>query len=158
MLRLVIDSRPDNPYRTDIIQSVLRGAFLGLCHALEQRLPEITPSRHTHADSLFDEFLKLLNQRKTKACTVEMCASDLCVSAKYLSAICKKNSGKTAREWIREQLLEEIRYYLKQTDLSMKQIADQLGFANASFFGKYVKEHFGMTPAQFRISNTDSQK
>lgn len=49
-------------------------------------------------------------------------------------------------------MLEEIRYYLKNTDLSMKQVADQLGFANPSFFGKYVKEHFGMTPLQFRQS------
>jgi AraC-like DNA-binding protein len=77
-------------------------------------------------------------------------ASDLCISPKYLTAICKKQSGKTANEWIREQVLEEIRYYLRQTDLSIKQICDRLGFSNSSFFGKYVKEHFGMTPMQLR--------
>jgi AraC-like DNA-binding protein len=76
--------------------------------------------------------------------------SQLCISPKYLTAVCKKNSGKTANEWITEQVLEDIRYYLKQTDLSIKQICDQLGFPNPSFFGKYVKDHFGMTPLKFR--------
>ena len=57
-------------------------------------------------------------------------------------------SGKTALEWITESLMEKIRFYLCDTDLSIKQICDLLVFANPSFFGKYVKEHFGVTPAQ----------
>ena len=51
-------------------------------------------------------------------------------------------------------LLEEIRYYLQQTDLNVKQICDRLGFSNTSFFGKYVKDHFGMPPIQFRNAFT----
>ena len=34
--------------------------------------------------------------------------------------------------------------------MSIKEVSHQLGFPNTSFFGKYVKEHFGMTPIQFR--------
>ena len=81
---------------------------------------------------------------------MEWYADELCVSAKYLSTVCKKKSGKGANDWIREHVLEDIRYNLKHTDLSIKQICDKLGFPNPSFFGKYVKEHFGMPPAQFR--------
>ena len=77
-------------------------------------------------------------------------ANELCISAKYLSAICKKQSGKTANEWITEHVMEDIRYNLRHTDYSIKQICDLLGFPNPSFFSNYVKEHFGMTPAQFR--------
>ena len=47
--------------------------------------------------------------------------------------------------------MEDIRYNLKQTDYSNKQICDMLGFPNTSFFGKYVKDHFGMTPMQVRM-------
>ena len=77
-------------------------------------------------------------------------ADELCITPKYLSVVCKNNSGKTASEWITEHLLEDIRYYLRQTDMSIKEVSHQLGFPNTSFFGKYVKEHFGMTPIQFR--------
>ena len=83
---------------------------------------------------------------------MEAYASELCISPKYLTVVCKRNSGKTANEWITEQVLEDIRYCLKQTDLNIKQICARLGFPNSSFFGKYVKDHFGMTPMQFRNS------
>ena len=110
-------------------------------------------NHETHkTDSHFQRFLDLLHATDVKRRKVESYANELCISPKYLTAVCKKNSGKTANEWITEHVLEDIRYYLKQTDLSLKQICDRLGFPNQSFFGKYVKDHFGMTPMEFRNS------
>lgn len=166
MLCLLVEKGRDNPYRTEVIQSLLRSAILELMGSVKQQLPttdrglsSYSPTDgHLHgrnyslstAKGLFQKFLDLLHSNKVKYRKVEAYASDLCISPKYLSAICKKQSGKTPNEWIREQVLEDIRYYLRQTDLSIKQICDRLGFSNSSFFGKYVKKHFGMTPMQLR--------
>lgn len=151
MLRLCIGKRTDNPFRTDVIQSLLRSAFLGLCGVLKQKLPAAHGSTGSiSADNHFQRFLDLLHSNEVKYHTVDWYASKLCISPKYLSAICKKNSGKTANEWITEHVMEDIRYYLKQTDYNIKHICNQLGFPNPSFFGKYVKQHLGMTPLQFR--------
>ena len=142
---------PDTPFRTDVVQALLRAAVLGLCSALRQVAPPVNADKAGNTgNSHFQRFLDLLHAETGKHRTVESYANELCISPKYLSAICKKQSGKTANEWITEHVMEDIRYYLKQTDLSVKQISDQLGFANPSFFGKYVKEHSGMTPVQFR--------
>ena len=151
MLCLCFDKRRDHPFRTDVIQSLLRGAILGLCGALKQRMlaDEVTPDTGTSSNH-FQHFLNLLHSVEVKRHSVEWYANELCISPKYLSALCKKNSGKTANEWITEHVMEDIRYYLKQSDLTITQVADQLGFPNPSFFGKYVKEHFGMTPMQIR--------
>ena len=140
------------PFRTEVIQALLRAAILALCGLLRQvtqpddALPSGTASGNAH----FQRFLDLLHSEPGKHRTVESYASELCISPKYLSVICKKQSGKTANEWITEHVLEDIRYYLSQTDLSIKQISDLLGFPNSSFFGKYVKAHFAMTPMQLR--------
>lgn len=151
MLSLAVEKGHDNPYRTDIIQSLLRAAILGLFGGLKQLLPVDTGTRVTKTyNNHFQRFLDLLHSSKVKYRSVESYANDLCISPKYLTVICKKNSGKTANDWIREQVLEDIRNYLKQTELSIKQVCDCLGFPNTSFFCKYVKEHFGMTPKQFR--------
>lgn len=48
------------------------------------------------------------------------------------------------------QAIENIRYYLRDTDLSIKQICDVLNFASPSFFGKYVRQHLGVTPGKLR--------
>lgn len=151
MLSMCFDMNFNYPFRTDVIQSVLRGGVLGLCGALKQRMLNDDISFDTNINNNhFQRFLDLLHSVDVKHRTVEWYANELCISPKYLSTICKKNSGKTANEWITEHVLEDIRFYLKQTDYSIKQICDQLGFPNTSFFGKYVKEHFGMTPMQVK--------
>lgn len=151
MLCLCIEKRADYPFRTDVIQSLLRGGILELCGAIKRTKLTDEVSFETHsANNHFQRFLDLLHSVKVKHRSVKWYANELSISSKYLSALCKKNSGKTANEWITENVLEDIRYYLKQTDYSIKQICDRLGFANTSFFNKYVKEHFGMTPVQVR--------
>ena len=158
MLTLAIEKGKENPYHTEIIQALLRSAILGLCGTMKWMLSQndnqlsIINYQLSTSKSHFQRFLDLLHSTDVKHRTVEAYANDLYISPKYLTTICKKNSGKTANEWITEHVLEDIRYYLKQTDLSMKQICDQLGFPNPSFFGKYVKDHFGMTPMEFRKS------
>jgi len=141
------------PFRTDVIQALLRGAILGLCGALKHRMLNDKESivRGT-GNNHFQRFLDLLHSLEVKHHSTKWYASELCITPKYLSFICKKNSGKTASEWITEHVMEDIRYNLKQTDYSNKQICDMLGFPNTSFFGKYVKDHFGMTPMQVRMA------
>lgn len=151
MLCLCFDKRADYPFRTDVIQSLLRGGILELCGAIKktQLADDVSLEIHS-ANYHFQRFLDLLHSVEVKHRPVKWYANELSISSKYLSALCKKNSGKTANEWITENVIEDIRYYLKQTDYSIKQICDRLGFANPSFFNKYVKEHFGMTPGQLR--------
>jgi AraC-type DNA-binding domain-containing proteins len=82
-------------------------------------------------------------------------AAQLCISAKYLTIISKKNSGRTANAWIQEYTLSAITNYLRTTDLSVKEISHRLGFSNTSFFGKYVKDHLGCSPLEYRRNKTE---
>lgn len=152
LLRTCINDNASTPFRTEIIQSLLQASLLALCSRMKQMLADMPQQQLKQAGNLFQRFLNLLEQQPVKHRTVESYAAELYITPKYLSAVCKKQSGKTANEWITQQVLADIRYYLKQTDLSIKQICNRLGFPNPSFFGKYVKEHFGMTPTQFRNS------
>lgn len=151
MLNMVIEYSQENPFRNEIIHSILSAAILAVCGELKQMLPP-SDEKHLRPSTHFQRFIKLLHNSEIKYRPVEHYASELCISPKHLTAICKKYSGKTANDWIREQVLEDIKYYLKSTDLSIKQVCDRVGFSNTSFFGKYVKEHLGMTPMEFRKS------
>lgn len=155
MLSLCMEKDADTPFRSDVIQSLVHCAMLGLCSAMKQQLtgPTHLPIEDRTSSGHFQRFLDLLHASEVKHRPVEWYASELCITPKYLSAVCKSCSGKTANEWIREHVLEDIRYYLKSTDLSIKQVSVKLGFPNTSFFGKYVKQHFGMTPFQLRQNN-----
>ena len=95
-------------------------------------------------------FLTLLRQDNFMHRTVQYFADQLCITAKYLSLICRQETGKTPNQWIKERLVERIRYLLLNTTLSNKEISIQLGFPNLSFFGKFTKEHLGYSPMEFR--------
>ena len=95
-------------------------------------------------------FLTLLTEDNFKHRTVQYFADQLCITAKYLSLICRQETGKTPNQWIKERLVERIRYLLLNTTLSNKEISIQLGFPNLSFFGKFTKEHLGYSPMEFR--------
>ena len=154
MLLMCVNNYENVPYNTEIIQSLLRSGFLALCSRMQTISGYEPATVQPTLNTLFQRFLSLLGNTEIKHRTVDWYASELCVSAKYLSSVCKKHSGKTANEWITEQVMEDIRYHLKNTDLSLKQVCHRLGFPNTSFFGKYVREHFGKTPLQLRKDKT----
>lgn len=99
---------------------------------------------------LFKNFIGLLSESRVKSRNVSWYADRLCVTPKYLSTLCKQVSGKTAFSWINEYVKVDIRNYLKNTNKTIKEVADTLGFPNLSFFGKYCRAHFGMSPTEYR--------
>jgi AraC-like DNA-binding protein len=72
------------------------------------------------------------------------------ITPKYFSSICKKLSGKTANEIIKEETIKQAKILLHDNSLSIKQVADQLSFTNQSHFGTYFHRYTGMSPQQFR--------
>ncbi len=149
VIQLITQKGTDKPYTKDVIHALLRAAFIGLGGEMELVANKDTEPQG-NMDKLFREFMALLGGSEIKHNTVAYYAEKLCVSPKYLSSVCKRNSGKTANEWISERLQEEVRYSLEHTDLSIKQICYQLGFSTPSFFSKYVRANFGVTPLQLR--------
>ena len=116
----------------------------------EEEYPSVKSEKVKH-------FLMLLAEDDSRHHTVEYFASQLCVTPKYLSVICKQETGKTPSCWIRERLIEKIRYYLLNTSLSAKEIAHRVDMPNSSFFGKFVKQHFGCTPMEYRNKQMNSE-
>ena len=148
------------PYKTETIQTLLRSVFLCLCGLLEEKANADEANNHPkrrNSEILFREFMSLLERTPVKFHPIEWYADHLCITSKHLSAVSKSYSGKTAGEWIKERVLEDIRYYLQSTELTIKQISTRIGFPNTSFFGKYVKKNMGATPLSIRTKNGCNQ-
>ncbi len=140
-----------NPYRREIVETLLKSALLAMCNVFSASVPEQERGGSATSD-IFDKFLSLLQQSEIKHQPVEHFAQRLCITPKYLSIVCKRHSGKTAIDWITEYTLADITYYLRSTSKSIKEISGILGFSNTSFFGKYVREHLHTSPMKYRAS------
>lgn len=153
LLRITLDhiKTDDTIYSREVLHSIVRGGLLGICAQLSKVMGAEAPaSAEASATGLFSRFLDLLQKSPNKHRPVASYASELCVTPKYLSVLCKQNSGKTAIEWITEYTLADITDQLRNTDLSIKEVSVKLGFPNSSFFGKYVRQHLGIPPQQYR--------
>ena len=141
---------PKNHFRREMIHSLISCILLGICNALTYEKSENIMSESPRKDIIFRHFLQILGNNKVKRHSVEYYAQELHITSKYLSIVCKRSSGKTALDWIDNYVLEDIRFYLRNTDLSIKEISNMLGFPNLSFFGKYIRRHFNMSPKEYR--------
>ena len=64
----------------------------------------------------------------------------------------RTSTGKSASQWIDDYVVLEAKTLLKSTNLTILQISEELHFANQSFFGKYFKQHTGLSPMRYRRS------
>ena len=138
-------------FHHEVVHAILQAILFDYLEKMLEEVPTVEVENITSQKSaLFKRFLELLTTRHVKHQLVDTYAQELCVSPNYLTKISREMSGKTALEWIREYTEADIRYYLLNTDLSVKEIADELGFPNLSFFGKYCRRAFGASPNDFR--------
>ena len=84
--------------------------------------------------------------------TVQHLASTLNVSPKYLSSLLKVLTGQTAQQHIHDKLIEKAKEKLSTTDLSVSEIAYELGFEHSQSFNKLFKSKTQISPLEFRHS------
>ncbi len=145
----------DSPFKREILFSLLRAVLLEISEnmlILEQT--EHPEKKHVNGysrmEDIFQRFLENIARRRIKKLSVSTYADELFITPKYLSTVCHTVSGKAPLEWISEYVLQDVIYYLKNTNLTASQISNELGFCNSSFFGKYVREHLGTSPNEYR--------
>ena len=103
-------------------------------------------SSGVHRRRLADQFMRMAEQSDGRIRKVDEFASQLNITPKYLSAILKETLNCRPSAVIQLFTMKAIEQRLRFTDMTMQEIANDLNFPNASFFGKYFKEHAGMTP------------
>lgn len=104
-------------------------------------------------DRIYRRFMLLLAENTNVNRSVKSYADELCVSPKYLTSVCRKHSQYTASELIATSIVSRIKQLLLYSDLSIKEVAAEMGFDNLSFFGKYVRKHLGLSPNNYRKAN-----
>lgn len=88
----------------------------------------------------------------TRLPAVQDLADSLHVSSKYLSSLLKQLTGQSAQQIIHEKLIEKAKERLSTTDLSVSEIAYELGFEHSQSFNKLFKQKTNQSPLEFRRS------
>lgn len=159
LLMAKINDEPHH-YHKEVIQYLLSAIF---CEILGHLNKEMDPAEAAgdakegikQSDYILRKFVEMLSKDNGMHRSVGYYADALCYSPKHFSKVIKQACGRTPLDLINENAVEHIKYRLKHSDKSIKEIAEEFDFPNQSFFGKYVKSYLGMSPARYRNSKEE---
>jgi len=104
-------------------------------------------------ETILNSYFNSNDQQYKKLPSVKYFAELLFLSPNYLSDLLKKETGKTAQEYLHYYLIEEAKNNLLNTDDPINEIAFNLGFEYPQYFSKLFKSKTGMTPIAYRNMN-----
>ena len=81
--------------------------------------------------------------------TVAFFADELHLSANYFGDLIKKETGKAAKDYIQEKIID-LAKSKANTDKTMSEIAYELGFKYPQHFSRLFKQHVGYSPSDYR--------
>lgn len=143
--RLEVEYLEAEKINLDFIQSYLMALFCEM-----NRSAVKTPKGGTAAAVLTAKFKELIYPNIKTNHQVNYYASLLNVTPNHLNKSVKAITGKAATTWIDETILLEAKYLLYQTNLSVSEIAMQVGHEDQSYFSRFFRKHESMSPVQYR--------
>ena len=85
--------------------------------------------------------------------SVALCAGELNLSANYFGDLVKKETGKTAQEYIQLKVIDVAKEKIFDRTKSVNQVAYELGFKYPQHFTRLFKQKVGYTPNEYRMMN-----
>lgn len=153
--QMLFTSRQEsNTYRYRAVESLASALFYNFASIIisnHKRMSEFK-LKSSRSDEIFRHFLRMVSEKCCEYRFVEYYAEALGITAKYLSLVCKRQSGKNASKIIDDAVIHKAKELLGQHGLSVNEIALKMNFVSQSFFGKYFKQRVGVSPSRYRGS------
>lgn len=147
MEQMLIEYCQQDSYTTDVLSSYL---FIFLTAVIRQ-----TSSVKREDISERSNILTILKYIEEHAddCSLVHLAQMFNYHPNYVSKLLKNQTGKSYQELIVSQKMKKARYLLLNTDDSIQEISEKVGYQNLSFFYKKFYQETATTPHQFRKNN-----
>ena len=133
--------------RLEIAGAYLFALFLELKPFAEQKEKIIENSAFRITQQYKNALTQFIYQKQRVADYADL----LAVSPNHLNKCIKAATGKSAQDLLNEMILLEVKTLLKQTDLSISEIAFKVGKEDPSDFSKFFRTKTGCTPSEYRI-------
>ncbi|MBE7029867.1 MAG: helix-turn-helix domain-containing protein [Ruminococcaceae bacterium] len=103
-------------------------------------------------DMMADTALRYINTRYQDASLTELAAS-MHQSPSNMSKIIKKSTGHTFSELLQKKRFQQAVVFLEDTKMTVSEIMNAVGYENSSHFYRLFREHYGLSPREYRLKN-----
>lgn len=129
---------------------VLRSYLHILVVRASRMLSPEDPQPVGRAAELAARFTRLIDEGARPERSVASYAQELGVSAGHLHSLVKEATGRTPGRLIRGRLALEAKRLLSSTELTVRQVARETGFADPAYFCRFFRRETGVSPGEFR--------
>lgn len=112
--------------------------------------PESQPGSAANRHPLVTRAMDEIGRRLSEAIGLQALAAELEISQTHLNRLFRAATGNSAGRYIRERRLETACHLLRNTTMSIKQIASHVGVPDPQHFNKLVRHRYGLSPTQLR--------
>lgn len=148
----------DKHSKTLIAQNI--ELLLGYCMRFYERQfntrSEVNKDVLVKFEELLDDYFLAQNAENSGLPTVRYFAEKVFLSPNYFGDLIKKETGKSAQQYILSKLITLAKDRMLNTNLSVSQIAYGLGFQYAQHFSRVFKKNVGCSPNEYRMQNNAS--
>lgn len=147
-----LQSRIDD-FSQDVIIAQIE-LLLNYCNRFYKRQFITRKAVHNDLLSQVDRYLSLYysSDNQSGMPTVQQIADEVNVSASYLSDMLRSLVGLNSQQYIQNKIIDRSKVVLSTTNLSVSEIAYQLGFEHPQSFSRFFKNKVNMSPLEFRAS------
>lgn len=104
----------------------------------------------TRFEELLDGYFTSDNPKRLGTPTVAWCADQLHLSPNYFGDLIKKETGKSAQEYVQRKTMDVAKTLLLNSDDTISEISYKLGYQYPQYFSRAFKKQVGMTPNEYR--------
>lgn len=122
--------------------------FSNLC------IKEASKTLNTRSTELVNGFKKLVFHNCLKEKNMQFYADALYVSSKYLHNVIKTTTGQPPKYFIDSAIISLAKYQLKNTSLTISEVAGTFPFSDLHSFSKFFKKHTGVSPFEYRTNRS----
>ena len=139
-----------NPGYEDICQAFMEILIIRLMRTTVLAVPAETETVSTNRQCA--AVRRYIDLHFKEALTLDQLAEEGHMNKFYLSHVFKRTYGVSPINYIIEKRIDESKYLLAETDLSLSQIAQLLGFSSLSYFSQVFRRTQGVSPKEYRQS------
>lgn len=133
---------------------VLRALLYEVLMLLDREYKKVNMEEETTPKEVgnihINKFMKLVESHLKEQHSVQYYADKLCITPNYLNEIVTSTKGISAKQYIRNKVMDEAKRLLTYTDSSISDIAFELYFSTVSYFIRSFRQHTGETPLLYR--------
>jgi hydroxymethylpyrimidine/phosphomethylpyrimidine kinase len=118
-----------------------------------KQLPANYAEGNSRSAALYNQFLDDVERFFNRYADVAFYAEQLNVSPRYLGQVTRRIATRSPKAIIDERIVQEICLLLGHANMSLKEVASQLGFSSQAHLSRFFKKHKGVSPSEYQHNN-----